>query len=247
MESGSARISALTQQWKSWLHDFMWDTNLAVQPLWRRTAIRSLQIAYAVGRDLAEGQLSLRAMSLVYYTVIAIIPLLALTFSVLKGLGVHNAMEPALLNVLQPLGERSLEVTRNIINFVENVRVDVLSIVSLGVLLYTVLNMMQKIEMSFNFIWSVSVGRKFANRVSEYLFAVIVSPLLIFISIGKFAGDRVHHSVCLHVTGVRIHLQVHSQHQSEIQVRSCRRCPDDSDLENHGRHLSGLLHQLHKQ
>lgn len=184
MENGSARISAFIQHWKSWLHNFMWDTNLAAQPLWRRTGIRSLQIAYAVGRDLTEGQLSLRAMSLVYYTVIAIIPLLALTFSVLKGLGVHNAMEPALLNVLQPLGERSLEVTRNIINFVENVRVDVLSIVSLGVLLYTVLNMMQKIEMSFNFIWSVSVGRKFANRISEYLFAVIVSPLLIFISIG---------------------------------------------------------------
>ncbi|MDP1931204.1 MAG: YihY/virulence factor BrkB family protein [Gammaproteobacteria bacterium] len=183
MASG-ARFSALTQQWTSWLHNLMWDTNLAAQPLWRRTGIRALQITYAVARDLAEGQLSLRAMSLVYYTVIAIIPLLALTFSVLKGLSVHNAMEPALLNVLQPLGERSLEVTRNIINFVENVRVDVLGVVSLGILLYTVHNMMQKIEMSFNFIWSVSVGRKFANRISEYLFAVIVSPLLIFVSIG---------------------------------------------------------------
>src|SRR5690606_15570749 len=72
----------------------------------------------------------------------------------------------------------------NVINFVENVRVDVLSFVSLGVLLYTVLNMMQKIEMSCNFIWSVAEGRRFANRVSEYLFAIIVSPLLLFLSIG---------------------------------------------------------------
>ena len=162
----------------------LWDPELAKKPWGHRVGVRALQIAYAVGRDLVEGQLSLRAMSLVYYTVIATIPLLALTFSVLKGLGAHNAMEPALLNLLAPLGERSAEVTRNVINFVENVRVDVLSFVSLGVLLYTVLNMMQKIEMSFNFIWSVAEGRRFANRVSEYLFAIIVSPLLLFLSIG---------------------------------------------------------------
>ena len=65
-------------------------------------------------------------MSLVYYTVIAVIPLLALTFSVLKGIGAHNTMEPALLSVLAPLGERSEEVTASIIQFVDNVRVDVL-------------------------------------------------------------------------------------------------------------------------
>jgi len=150
----------------------------------RAFGLRVFQIGYAVSRDLTQGQLSLRAMSLVYYTVIAFIPLLALTFSVLKGLGAHNAMEPALLNLLSPLGERSAEVTRNIIIFVENVRVDVLGFVSFGVLLYTVLNMMQKIEAAFNFIWNVSKGRKLSTRISDYLFALIVSPLLIFISVG---------------------------------------------------------------
>ena len=150
----------------------------------RYIGLRAFQVAYAVARDLAQGQLSLRAMSLVYYTVISFIPLLALTFSVLKGLGAHNSMEPALLNLLSPLGERSAEVTSNIIVFVENVRVDVLGFVSLGVLIYTVLNMMQKIEATFNYIWHVSEGRKLATRVSDYLFALIVSPLLIFISVG---------------------------------------------------------------
>lgn len=150
----------------------------------RAAGLRAFQVAYAVIRDLAQGELSLRAMSLVYYTVIAFIPLLALTFSVLKGLGAHNAMEPALLNLLAPLGDRAEEVTRNIITFVGNVRVDVLGFVSLGVLLYTVLTMMQKIETAFNFIWCVSEGRKLATRVSDYLFALIVSPLLIFVSIG---------------------------------------------------------------
>lgn len=184
MAKGQNKYTALSDRLKQQLNDLIWNADLTDLPAWRRALIRALQITYAVARDLGEGQLSLRAMGLVYYTVIAFIPLLALTFSVLKGLGAHNAMEPALLNLLSPLGERSVELTHTIINFVENVRVDVLSIVSLAVLLYTVLNMMQKVEASFNFIWSVSKGRNFANRISEYLFAIIASPLLIFVSVG---------------------------------------------------------------
>lgn len=164
---------------------FLWRELPPTAPWWERTGMRTLQILFALLRDFAEGHLSLRAMSLVYYTVIAFVPLLALTFAVLKGLGVHNAMEPALLSILQPfLGEYATQVTTNLVGFVDNVRVDVLSVVSLGVLLYTVLTMMQRIELSFNFIWSVRQPRTLAHRVSEYLFAVIVSPLLILLSVG---------------------------------------------------------------
>jgi membrane protein len=53
----------------------------------------------------------------------------------------------------------------------------------MGVLIYLVLEMMRKIESCFNYIWNVSQGRSLSSRISEYLFAVIVSPLLIFISI----------------------------------------------------------------
>jgi len=154
-------------------------------PIWQRSGLRGLQIAFAVLRDITEGHLSLRAMSLVYYTIIAIVPMLALTFAVLKGLGVHNAMEPALLGLLQPfMGEYSFQITSNIVSFVDNVRVDVLSAVSLGVLLYSVLTMMQQVELTFNYIWNISSPRSLSNRVSEYLFAVIISPLLILISVG---------------------------------------------------------------
>ncbi|MBC53679.1 MAG: hypothetical protein CMQ34_07580 [Gammaproteobacteria bacterium] len=163
---------------------FLWADRPA-QNRWQRAGIRALQIAYAVIRDLAQGNLSLRAMSLVYYTVIAFVPLLALAFAVLKGLGVHNELEPALLGLLQPfMGEYSIEIAQNIVGFVDNVRVDVLSVVSLGVLLYTVLTMMQRIELSFNYIWSVAQARSLGSRVSEYLFAIIVAPLLILLSVG---------------------------------------------------------------
>src|SRR5690606_10460535 len=146
------------------VEDWLWRDLDPNMPRWYHNSMRGLQIAWAVIRDIAEGHVSLRAMSLVYYTVIAIVPLLALTFAVLKGLGVHNAMEPALLGLLQPfLGEYANQITTNVVSFVDNVRVDVLSVVSLGVLLYTVLTMMQQIELSFNFIWFVNRPRTLAQ------------------------------------------------------------------------------------
>lgn len=178
-------LPALQEQSQEFLHTHLWPVDIDARPLWQRTLVRTAQIFYAVIRDLGSGQISLRAMSLVYYTVIAIVPLLALTFSVLKGLGVHNTLEPTLLGVLQPfLGEYATDITTNVVSFVDNIRVDVLGFVSVGVLLYTVLTMMQKMELAFNYIWMVNQPRNLANRISEYLFAIIGSPLLILLSVG---------------------------------------------------------------
>lgn len=162
---------------------FLWQQDTSSLPLWKRVLIRSGQIFVAVIRDLLQGQLSLRAMSLVFTTVIGFFPLLALTFAILKGLGVHNALEPTLLTLLQPLGERSNEFTAQILSYVDAMQVQLIGITSVGLLLYFVLDMMRKIESSFNYIWAVKRGRSWSNRISEYLFAVIVSPLLLFLSI----------------------------------------------------------------
>ena len=72
---------------------------------------------YALLRDFAQGELSLRAMSLVYTTMLAIVPLLAFIFAVLKGLGFHRELEPLLREFLAPIGaaratEQLAEVTR---------------------------------------------------------------------------------------------------------------------------------------
>tara|TARA_B110000211_G_scaffold1856_1_gene2242 strand:- start:3584 stop:4954 length:1371 start_codon:yes stop_codon:yes gene_type:complete len=168
---------------KASVNGYLWQQDSARLPLRKRTAIRSCQIFVAVVRDLLQGQLSLRAMSLVFTTVIGFFPLLALTFAVLKGLGVHNALEPTLLTLLQPLGDDANTYTADILSYVDAIQVELIGITSVGLLLYFVLDMMRKIEGSFNYIWSVRQGRSWASRVSEYLFAVIVSPLLLFLSI----------------------------------------------------------------
>ena len=122
----------------------------------------------AIFRDLREGQLDLRAMGLVYTTLLSLVPLLALSFSILKGFGVHQKMEPVLLQLLEPLGEKSIEITNQILSFVNNINIGVLGTTGLLILLYTVISLMKKIEEAFNFTWRVNKSRNLAHRFSHY-------------------------------------------------------------------------------
>lgn len=148
---------------------------------WLHSAGRT---AYALVRDVVNGNLTLHAMSLVYTTLLSIVPLLALSFSVLKALGVHQRVEPFLYQFFEPMGPQGIEIAEQILGFVDNMKVGVLGSVGLALLVYTVVSLVQKIERSFNMIWRVPDMRSVAQRFSNYLSVIMVGPLLMVSAIG---------------------------------------------------------------
>ena len=172
--------------------------NLADEALWdptvdKSTAIthrllRLLRLPYALARDMASGALRLRAMSLVYTTMLSIVPLLALSFSVLKGLGVHKKLEPLLFKFFEPLGERGAEMTEQVIGFVDNVKGSVLGSVGLLFLIWIVFSMVQKVEDSFNYVWQVEKPRSLARRFSEYISVILIGPVVMVFALGMIAS-----------------------------------------------------------
>lgn len=170
------------------VHDWVWAREPA-SPVKRR-ALHVGRYALAMLRDLMEGEISLRAMSLVYTTLLSLVPLLALAFSILKALGVHNSLEPLLLQVLAPLGEQAKVIADNIIGFVNNIKVGVLGSIGVGMLLYTAVSMISKVEASFNYIWRITQTRGATQRFGQYLSVLIVGPVLIFSALGLTASVR---------------------------------------------------------
>ncbi|HTJ19406.1 MAG TPA: YihY/virulence factor BrkB family protein [Steroidobacteraceae bacterium] len=156
------------------------------RPLWKLTRI--LRYPYALIRDILRGDLTLRGMSLVYTTLLSVVPLIAVMFSVLKGLGYHRELEPVLYTFLEPLGERGYQLTSQIMTFVDNVRGDVLGAVGVIFLLYTTLSMIQKVEEAFNFVWRVAQPRSLMRRVSEYLSVMVIGPAVIVAAFGLIAS-----------------------------------------------------------
>ncbi len=121
-------------------------------------------------------------MSLVYTTVIAIVPLIAIVFSVLKGFGLHEQVEPALLDALSDLGDKRFDIVNSVMGFINNVNVGVLGSLGFAILLFSVISMMQKIERAFNATWKISRGRQLSERLRDYLSVIFAGPLLIFLS-----------------------------------------------------------------
>jgi membrane protein len=173
------RIDKLLTQYKS----YVWDDDLSALGRPQRILVFVLRVGHMLLRELIGGQLNLRAMSLVYTTLLSIVPLLAVSFSVLKGFGVHNQIEPMLYNFLEPLGPQGAEITEKIIYFVENVKVGVLGSIGFAMLIYTVIALVQKIEAAFNFVWQIDHLRPLSQRISSYLSVILLGPAMIFIAI----------------------------------------------------------------
>ena len=162
------------------LLDELWVKDIHQRSRWQQFFVWIGRLVYGVARKFVDNKLSMRAMSLVYTTLLSLVPLLALSFAVLRAFGVHNQLEPALLEFLEPLGDKKAEVVGQIVEFVENLRLGVLSSLGMVMLIYTIIAMTHKVEQAFNDIWHVSKPRTLARRFADYLSVIIIGPVLIF-------------------------------------------------------------------
>ena len=174
MSSHSHIFPSLHLRIEHWLFDL--PERIGGPPL--RLAATPLRYLYALLRDLARGDLGLRAMSLVYSTLFAIVPVVAVAFSVLQAFGYHRELEPVLFEFLRPLGDQGYRLTAQIMQFVENVQGTLLGTVGFVILLITVFSTIQKVEEALNFVWHVERPRSLARRLTEYVVVMLVVPAL---------------------------------------------------------------------
>jgi membrane protein len=134
--------------------------------------------------------LSLRAMSLTYSTLLSIVPLLAVMFSVLKAFGIQTKMGPLLSQALAPLGAERYEITRRIVEFVDNTQVGVLGAIGVVGLLYTVVSLVGNVENSLNDIWKARRPTSWTHRYREYLSILLLGPVLLFAGFAVMASAQ---------------------------------------------------------
>lgn len=169
-------------------NELVWGNTLERHGLPGRIVTAVMRYLYAVLRDVFTGQLNMRAMSLVYTTLLSVVPLIAFSFSVLKGFGIHNQLEERMYVLLEPLGDKGVEITDNVMALVHNVNGGVLGGVSLAFFIWTAVSMVQKVEASFNYVWYVSKPRGFARRFTEYMFVLLIGPVVIVIALGMITS-----------------------------------------------------------
>src|SRR5512134_492220 len=95
----------------------LWRTNISELPKRKAIGIKIARLSYGLVRDVIDGRLTLHAASLVYTTILSLVPILALAFSVLKGFDVHYRFEPLLMQALAPLGSQAPIIADRLMSF----------------------------------------------------------------------------------------------------------------------------------
>ena len=166
----------------------IWNLDLTKLSRLQAFGIRRAKVLIFVLRQFYSDKLLIRASSLTYSSLLAIVPFLAVVFSILKAIGLHLDLAPALYNFLSPLGERGNIISEKILEFVVNAQTSTLGLVGTTILLFTVYGILNKIEGSYNDIWHVSQGRTWPRRLAGYTLLTVIGPLSLFLILALTAS-----------------------------------------------------------
>jgi len=163
------------------------DTVAHAQPSRFRAAIAfsdrpRMIVEAAIGRFIDNDDL-LWASALTYTTALSIVPLLVLIFSLLKGLGYTNQLEPLIIHYVG-----SADIADQLLNFVNNMKVTALGSVGAATLIITDISLMGTIENAFNHSWGVATGRSIIRKFTDYLSVTFTVPVLLATAMTLTAG-----------------------------------------------------------
>jgi len=139
----------------------------------------NLLLGQLVIRSFLKDKLFDTAGALVYTTLLALVPFIAVFFSLMKGIGMHETIERTLTYAFHPLGENAIRLlVPQIMSFVNNTNISTLGYIGFFLLLASLLLIVPTIEYSFNTIWRVKKQRKLHRRFIEYTIFIIVGPII---------------------------------------------------------------------
>ena len=133
-------------------------------------------------RRFSDNKCELRASALTFYTLLSIVPVVAMAFGVAKGFGLEKILEAQLLAKLegQPeVADRLLGFARTLL---ENTKGGAIAGVGVAVLFWSVIKVLGNIESALNDIWGIARARALGRKLADYLSVMIICPVLLIIA-----------------------------------------------------------------
>lgn len=144
--------------------------------------IRALRIILLTFRGFVENKCQLRASSLTFYSLLSIVPVMAMAFGVAKGFGFQQTLEREVGILLSAHTEIAGQIMTFANSLLENTKGGLVAGFGFAFLVWTVLKVLSNIERSFNEIWGVQESRTWVRKVSDYLTLMFLLPVLFIVS-----------------------------------------------------------------
>lgn len=160
----------------------IWRIDIETLPRFQAFFVHHLRIFLLAVTRFSKDDCLPRASALTYYTLLSIVPVLAMAFGIAKGFGLEEALNRQLENYLGAHEEILEQVVSFSYSLLEETSGGIIAGIGFIFLLWSVIRVMTYIELSFNAIWRVQYPRSWERKISEYLSIMLIAPFLIIMS-----------------------------------------------------------------
>jgi len=169
-------------RWREFVRTDIWRIRLGDLSRNRSFGIRLLRIVFLAARGFTEDRIHLRASALTLYSLLGIVPVLAMAFGIAKGFGFEKFLQKDILERFQGQEEVAVRIIDFAHSLLEATKGGVIAGVGLVVLFWAVIRVLRDIEISFNDIWGIEESRSLGRKFSDYLTIMVICPLLLIMS-----------------------------------------------------------------
>jgi membrane protein len=167
---------------KVYLSDTIWNFKLNEKRGVRRFGLKWLRIAYLAARGFYRDKCSLSASSLTYYTIMSIVPVLAMALAIARGFGYHEKLRTELLERFPDQNTAFTELFKYADIFLEQAKGGVIAGVGLVILFLTVALLLSNLEGIMNHIWGVRYLRSWRRILSDYFALMLIAPIFFVVA-----------------------------------------------------------------
>ncbi len=160
----------------------IWEVRLEDRKPIMAFLFKQLRIIIIVSQNFAKDKLQVQAAGLTYYTLLSVVPIIAMAFAIAKGFGFEQKLERELTSLLKGHEEIVDQLMVFASRTLENTEGGVLAGVGVVLLFWSVMRLLISIELSFNAIWQVAKSRSWIRKFTEYISIMLVAPIMIILS-----------------------------------------------------------------
>jgi membrane protein len=140
--------------------------------------VRTLKVLLMTIRGFQDDHCPVKASALTFYSLLSIVPIIAMIFGIAKGFGFDKRLQIQLMEKFSGQEAVLHKVFEFSDSLLQKTRGGIVAGIGVALLFWSVINVLGYIERSFNDIWKVEKHRSFGRKSSDYLSVVMVCPLL---------------------------------------------------------------------
>jgi membrane protein len=160
----------------------IWKIRLDTVSRTKSLIIKLLRVFLLSIRGFAEDNCTLRASALTFYSLISIVPVVAMALAVAKGFGLQKHLREQLLTKFPGQEEVMTWILNFSVSLLESIKGGVLAGFGVIVLLWAIIKVLSHIEESLNDIWKIKKNRSLWRKLSDYFAVMFVFPFLLIMS-----------------------------------------------------------------